>query len=380
MLLTKPAGSPNRPIIGIFEGINALAKLKSQKPSFYQKVLAGASAKLGCITYHFSLYDLAGTNCIKGWYYNHVKRKWLCKPFPWPQVLYDRATFSKTAQRQAAKKFRKKLKIFGKTSFLNTRSVFGKGLTNSILEKMPLLKGYLPFSVTNPSSQTVQQLLNRYGTVFVKTEYGSNRNGVIKIVRQNRGYSLSTKYLYRENANFKRLWMNIRSIVGSRTIVAQRGINPPIYHARPLNVRSIVQRNGSGTWEVALVKPWVATTASLFGSPLPWAKTMAIYPFHTKVSDIWAKICNISLIVAKTLEARTGPLGELGIDFVVDTSGHPWIIEVNGKTNKSFFLYGANPETHYRLYYNPLAYSCFLAKNHNPRSQIRGDGVREKGC
>jgi len=60
-----------------------------------------------------------------------------------------------------------------------------------------------------------------------------------------------------------------------------------------------------------------------------------------------------------------GHLGELGIDFVIDPSGHPWLIEVNGKTNKSFFIEDEIPDTCYKLFYNPLAYSRFLIETNN---------------
>jgi hypothetical protein len=156
------------------------------------------------------------------------------------------------------------------------------------------------------------------------------------------------------------MWAHICKIVESEEFVAQQGIDTVIYRSEPLNVRSIVQKNEQGMWEVALVKPWIAKTLELDGFPLQWSEAFqGLFP-STTTANIHAEICNISLVVAKTLEAHEGHLGELGIDFVVDTSGHSWLIEVNGKTNKRFFIEDEVSDSCGKLFYNPLAYSRFL--------------------
>lgn len=362
----RPVNADNRPLIGIFEEPCEMTDIKAQKVGNYQLFLARASAELGCTTYHFSVNELRETNCIEGWYYDPAKQKWLQKQFPWPQVFYDRATFPYTSQREEAKKLRKLLKRYGSTIFLNTKSVFGKGYTSDILAKMPFLQNYLPFNVVNPSSARVKELLNTYSSVFIKTEHGSNLAGVLKITKKQGTYLMSGKYENTSFPNFKQLWLKISNMIKTDPFVAQEGISPAIYRSQPLNIRTIVQKNGDGIWEVSLVKPWIATTPEIRGFPLKWNEAMIeVFSSPEKAASIHAEMCKVSLAVAKTLEAHIGRLGELGIDLVVDSSGHPWIIEVNGKTNKIFFLRDEKPENYYRLYYNPLAYGRFLARNYS---------------
>jgi hypothetical protein len=372
-LLHEPCSRPNKrstitnqPTIGIFEELETCDEIKSKKPDIYEQLFTKASLELGCITYHFSIYDLHGTNCIQGCYYDPTKQQWVSQEFAWPGVLYDRATFELASERQAAKQFRKDLKRFGKTMFLNSRSVFGKGFTSNILEKMPLLSNYLPYNVNNPSPDTVQSLLEKYDSIFIKTEFGSNLEGVIKVVRHKQSCVISSKLENRPFPDFEQMWSYIRDFVGAEDFVTQQGINTAVYKSEhPLNVRSIVQKNGKGMWEAALVKPWIATIPELRGFPLQWAEAFGNLFSSTKTDNIHAEICSISLVVAKTLEAHSGHLGELGIDFVIDSSGHPWVIEVNGKTNKFFFIKDEIPDTYYKLYYNPLAYSRFLIETNN---------------
>lgn len=355
-----------RPLIGIFEELGEIQDFKSQKPGIYQRFLARASSELGCLTYHFSLDELRGTNRVEGWYYDNKEQTWLQKEFPWPHVLYDRATFPYTSQREKAKEFRSALKNFGQTIFLNTRSVFGKGYTSDILGKMPFLSKYLPQNFLNPSSDKVKELVHRYASVFIKTEHGSNLQGVLKVARQNQTYLMSGRYENYSFLTFGALWSKIESIVKTDPFVAQEGVMAAIYQSQPLNVRTIVQKNGVGLWEVTLAKPWIASTPDVRGCPLQWSKTMTgIFSTSEKASSIHSEVCKVSLAVCKTLEAHIGYLGELGIDLVIDSAGHPWIIEVNGKTNKIFFLKDEKPDAYYNLYYNPIAYAFFLAKNYS---------------
>lgn len=356
----------DRPVIGIFEELWEMDDLRKQKAPSYQCHLARASAELGCITYHFSLNELNGVNCIKGWYYDHSQQKWMQKEFPWPQVFYDRSTFPYASQRQKAKDFRRDLKRYGKTIFLNTKSVFGKGYTSDVLEKMPYLNKYLPGNVINPSRSIVQGLLNRYPSIFIKTEHGSNLKGVLKVTKKNKTYLMSGRYENTIFSNFEQLWSKISVLVGTEPFVAQQGINAALYQSQPLNVRTITQKNGDGIWTVPLVKPWIASTPEVRGFPTQWTKAVVnVFGSPVKAEAIYEEVTQLSLCVAKTLEAQNGYLGELGIDLILDPSGHPWIIEVNGKTNKIFFLQDEKSGSCYELYYNPLAYACFLARNYS---------------
>lgn len=355
----------DRPLIGIFEELWEMDDLKNQKAPVYQRHLAKASAELGCITYHFSLNELKGVNCIKGWHYDHSEQKWLQKEFPWPQVFYDRSTFPYASQRQKAKDFRRDLKRYGRTIFLNTKSVFGKGYTSDVLEKMPCLNKYLPRNVINPSRSKVRELVNSYRSVFIKTEHGSNLRGVLKITKKDKTYLMSGRYDNTSFSSFEQLWSKISELVGTEPFVAQEGINAALYQSQPLNVRTITQKNGEGVWEVPLVKPWIASTTVVRGFPSQWTKTIVeVFGSPEKAAAIYEEVTQLSLWVAKTLEAQTGYLGELGIDLLLDPSGHPWIVEVNGKTNKIFFLKDEKPGSYYELYYNPIAYACFLARNY----------------
>ncbi len=353
-----------RVLIGIFEAMGRIRSIQSGNADIDQQLLAKASRELECTTYHFSVNDLGHNKTINGWHYSHRKKKWLHKEFPWPQVLYDRATFFRAAQREKAKIFRNRIKDNGSTLLINNKSVFGKGRTDKILRKMPYLRPYLPDNLVNPTPSKIEELLERFAMVFVKTEYDSRMSGVWKIEKLEGLYKLSTEEASLSYKSFVQLWSELQPIIAPESYVAQQGIYAVEYKTHPLNVRAIMQKNHQGQWEAALIKPWITNSPTIREKTFNWQQIMPeVFPLSPKADAIYRDICRVATAVAQTLEARSGPLGELGIDIVIDKTGHPWIIEINGKTNKTFFIRNEPSDARYRLFYNPLAYGIYLARN-----------------
>lgn len=155
----------------------------------------------------------------------------------------------------------------------------------------------------------LQEALERWGTAFAKPRHGALGRGVTKV---DRSMVLSPTI---EGA-----------VPGSHDeLILQRGV--PLWRDfAGLCVRALVQRQPDGSWHccdpVARTHPTdpvanVARGASvlpaqtLFGSPL--------------THDIRA----LALQAAVALGADACAL-ELGVDIVVDATGEPWVIEVNG--------------------------------------------------
>jgi len=77
--------------------------------------------------------------------------------------------------------------------------------------------------------------------------------------------------------------------------------------------------------------------------------------------DNLCKMERVSLEAAAVIEDKLGLLGEISVDFMLDTCGRPWIIEVNGHTQKSFVKRLHDHQMTNTIYRNPLEYATFLA-------------------
>ncbi|HBG02774.1 MAG TPA: ATP-binding protein, partial [Firmicutes bacterium] len=56
----------------------------------------------------------------------------------------------------------------------------------------------------------------------------------------------------------------------------------------------------------------------------------------------------------------------ISVDFALDTEGHLWIIEVNGKPDRNLFFTLRDEELIKRILVSPLEYACFLANQRRP--------------
>jgi len=65
-------------------------------------------------------------------------------------------------------------------------------------------------------------------------------------------------------------------------------------------------------------------------------------------------------MVAEVLDRGLGGLGELGVDFLLDQGGQPWILEVNGKPDKGLFWKLGDGRMLKRVYVTPLHYQQHL--------------------
>ncbi len=131
---------------------------------------------------------------------------------------------------------------------------------------------------------------------------------------------------------------------------------------RVFDARLIVQKNDIGKWQV---------TANLSRIALSYSYITNLCHAMTSVEEVfryasfnpdklYPKIKKLALQTAITLEKSIGHLGELSVDFGVDKQGNPWIIEVNGKPDKSLFR-EVDKQLYKAVQQAPLSYGRYLA-------------------
>ena len=72
-------------------------------------------------------------------------------------------------------------------------------------------------------------------------------------------------------------------------------------------------------------------------------------------------IDEVSVNAAQVLESHMAGVGELAVDFVLDREMKLWIIEINGKPQKSIYQDIKNFKSAELVYRRPMEYAYYLS-------------------
>jgi glutathione synthase/RimK-type ligase-like ATP-grasp enzyme len=147
------------------------------------------------------------------------------------------------------------------------------------------------------------------------------------------------------------------------------------------DVRSLVQKDGAGRWQVTGMAVRRGQGGSLTsnlhggGTVEPVGEFLASQFDSAKAESLLRELHLLSELIPQSLEACHGRLAELGIDFGIDIEGHIWILEVNSKPGRSIFTYLHDHQARTRALVNPIRYARFLIKQTQIRNQIWVTGL-----
>jgi glutathione synthase/RimK-type ligase-like ATP-grasp enzyme len=264
-----------------------------------------------------------------------------------PSVFYDRS-------------FRKK-DCAGKTS--NTRALCSMGCTplNSpdfrklALDKHLMYQNLadhsidgmgLPHTEKYSDSQLIP-FLQKHPSAILKPRFGSGGHGIIKLSKSDAGYGIN----YKENSiecQEPELRNRINEIrqkgnASKRLYIIQECIDLPKYNNGVFDVRVIYQKGKGGSplrtgMAVRLAAP-NKVTANLHqgGSRETLGNVLGSLFNQDMNGEIADSIRNYSKDIFKILDDKVGPIGEVGIDFLIDQGGKVYLIEVNSVPGRNLF-------------------------------------------
>ena len=309
-------------------------------------------------------------NTIKGYVYSHNPGRgvWVPSTFPIPDVVYDRIS-----SRRSEIKYnlvRDRLMQLPYVKYFNP-SFLNKWKVHQLLITDPLLKNNLPDTM-ELTKDNLSYMLNYYNVAFVKPSDGSLGQGIIRVVKNEKGslnYTVyRTKRLKKQANNVDDFMEKTKHIRNDKPYIVQQGLDLATYRGSPFDLRIICQKNGQGEWGITKKFVRVAAKGSnvsnlSIGGRAEISKKVLKYLFK-KTELIEAKneeIKNLCFRIATTLEEVSNQIyGELGLDIGIDKRGNPWLIEVNSKPRKT-------TETDFSMvivkntFIRPLEYANFLA-------------------
>ncbi|MCS7463631.1 YheC/YheD family protein [Paenibacillus doosanensis] len=359
---------------------------------FYRKIcLIGQQAGLNVFV--FTPQGVSETdNVVKGYGFDAEARRWIGRNYARPDLVYDRCFF--TSRRQAAE-YREAVRRLRKppAALFLGYGLRGKWDVQHMLERDGRFVSHLPQTEPMRSVRSAAEWLKRHGELVLKPQAGSQGRGVLHVRRGAaaarpgvgpvapegtanaepafavRGRDARNRPVACSFDSAAALLRWLRRFTAQRDYLLQRYLPLHNQNGEAYDVRSLVQKDGTGRWQVTGIAVRKGQGGSLTSNLHGGGSAEPALPFLTAqfgaetAARIAAELERLSRLLPAALEQSHGRLAELGIDFGVDTGGHIWILEVNSKPGRSIFTYLHDDRARFNALANPIKYARYLLRN-----------------
>lgn len=307
---------------------------------------------------------------ITGYMYNHDNLRWKAQKFQWPSLVYDRYFVAGKKQFALYRQSLNKLTQTKNVRLLN-HSLGNKWEIYRHLSKVPSLSSYLP-KTTLLDDTSWKQLLQQNKAIFLKPNFGSQGKGTIYMRNLPNGACLIRARDWHNNmlqhtiADRAELSRQVQRLTAHRMYLVQPFLMLSTTSGEAFDIRSLVQKNGHGHWQVTGLAVRQGKSGSHTSNLHGGGRALETKPFLAKefggkrATELLAEIHKLSVEIPVILEKSFGRLAELGVDFGVDRHAQLYILEVNSKPGRTAFSQLSNKKQRYESVYNPLFYARFL--------------------
>lgn len=332
----------------------------------YCEELARYCEKNHCLFYVFTLKDWRRASVIG---YLRAHNQWDRRELPQPGVIHNRIGQRRLERLPATERFFESLED-KEIDIFNARYL-DKWEVHEKLSSRPEFTPYLPETVLYEGKTSLQEMLNRHPSLFLKPGAGSQGKQIFRIHRKTDhlelDYTTFNGGMAHRYKDFNELHLAIQSRLRRQRYIIQQGLSLLEYGGRPLDFRMLCNRGSDGEWKITSGVARVSSEEQ-FVSNL--ARGGASYAVREVLEDTFQEkhakqiqqlLGELALEACEIISLETeGLYGELGVDMAIDSQGKPWVIEVNTKPSKDL-----DPDREQKVI-RPSAkavidYACFLA-------------------
>lgn len=353
------------PLVGILaESYNRQTSSFGSQNTFFRDLLASMQ-ELNGLGYVFTPQDINWrTNKVYGYYLASPKGGWRRMWFPLPDVCYNRL-FKHDAQ-AAAGNGMAVLRLQNRVKTFNT-SIGGKMAIHRQLARERSVASHLPGTQLLASAQNLSSMLSRYKEVYIKPVNGSQGQGITRVSKRNGRYTVKTSNNTKEAEylSITDVIQHIRSFTPSRQLMIQQGIR--VKGNPHFDFRVLVQRNRCNQWMVTGVAARVGSRSSITtnlhtgGHAETAGEVLCSRGFSCEQAAlIKASMEELAIQIAEVLSKKRLLVGELGLDFIVDSHGKVWFLEANPKPARQSFTQ-ISAEIRRLAVSRPMEYACYLS-------------------
>lgn len=306
---------------------------------------------------------------VSGYYYDWVNNKWIYGNFPYPDAVIDRVYPNSSASHARLEA------VIGHGKIFNKRSMIDKIQFCNTLGSDPLLKQYIPETNLLKNIADIEYFLSKYGEIFLKPVNAMKGVGIVVARKQSDGikcaYSIGKQNYTGVLPSAVEIPALLAEAAGKeRPYVIQQAISRMKYEGSPFSIRTWAMKNGEGRWVMPGMFAKSAQEDSFLTNFMAGAKLVPLKALFKTImpslpytkKELNQVLEYLTIQTAFCLDKTFGPLGELGIDIVLDPQGKPWLIEANGNPgNIPIFKQTDYPAWPDQVFRYPLDYATFLA-------------------
>ncbi|PWI57757.1 YheC/YheD family protein [Sulfoacidibacillus thermotolerans] len=216
--------------------------------------------------------------------------------------------------------------------------------------------------------QTLDEMLRRFGVIYVKPSGGYGGRGVYRLRAQQDKIFIQCDRFYErgplrltvtrpEFARFaQRHFLRIPHIAQERIPLIK-------YHGGQIDFRVVIQRNRNGVWELVGIVPKIAAPDGVVTNLVAGGSRMRLAQLQTLLRAEGMEIDahaleRVAMNIGRLLMKRYPKLGILGYDLGIDERGQVWFIELNPKPARRLLF----PEMQRRAGELAVDFALYLAE------------------
>jgi glutathione synthase/RimK-type ligase-like ATP-grasp enzyme len=307
--------------------------------------------------------------CVIG--YTYSQKGWERGVFPVPTLIYDRCYYPNLEKYLEMKAAIHRLTDQYAVNFLG-RGLKGKWDVYQMLSPHEEIRPYLPSTSLYESPASLRTWLEQCGgEAFLKPHGGSHGRNTLFIRTIDNTLSIRGRTSNNEifDRTFRQESVGYRYIhqwIRARKFIMQPYLYLNNRHEEPFDIRSLMQKNAFGEWQMTGMAVRRGKAGSLTSNLHGGGHAEPVVPFlerefgEVKSTTLIQTIKELSQRIPILLEERHGRLAELGIDFGIDRNGNLWVLEVNSKPGRSVFQQMNDRVTALKSVENPICYARYL--------------------
>jgi len=315
-----------------------------------------------------------GMDRIDGTYWNPIAKRWKQQSFSIPNILYVRGGGDRTLIENLVSKVRKR-------GIVINYPPFDKWTLYQNLIRNEYMQDYLPDTVIYQSEKDLENMLAKYGQIYLKPTRGRKGRNVVRVRQKGEGYHISFFVDIGSSKGLKQFDLSeLDSVVKFATrmyrgnlFLVQQAIDLVTFDGKLVDLRAEMVRNSEGKVEIIAVSARVGgsqspiTTHSSVVSLDYYLSIICKYP-RNKIYATKNDIKEFLISTYRHVEAHHGMYGEIGIDFGIDRNGKLWFIECNSQSAKISLAKAYGTDAVYRSFFEVISYS---AHAYRQRQRVR---------